>query len=188
MEQVKAHYPCEELKHVSVKPEMPQKKSVEELFALAKEKLEQGVQEVILILDLDTIRKEASEKTRFKDFYTRYTKVQQNDSPKRTDVWMKNLVLVVNNPCLEYWYILHFRNTTKFYDTYADLKRDLVRIPNLKDYDKTDEYYHKQPNMYKRLEQELPDGRRNATPFSIEAMDTAGCSEMNTIFDFLDRL
>lgn len=187
MEKVKRHYPCAALEHISIKPELPTKKKVNELFDLAKKKVEEENSMVLLIIDLDEILKTKTELNNFKNQYTKYQNIRQG-KPARAYGWMKKLYVIVNNPCLEYWYLLHFSPTRKIYADYAELKKDLRRIPELSTYEKTREYYNSMPDIYKRLEQRLENARSNATPFDVAQCTTQGCSEMQEVFDCLDRL
>lgn len=57
------------MKKATIKPDLPQKKSVEELFALAQQKLAMESTQVILILDMDSIIKDHQEFERFRVYY-----------------------------------------------------------------------------------------------------------------------
>ena len=103
---------------------------------------------------------------------------------------MNNLLLIVNNPCLEYWYLLLYRKTTKFFADYATLLPELRRIPELAQYEKCENYYNCRPNIYERLGKNngLNRARQNAIPFNINNCSTQGCSEMNLMFNYFDSL
>ena len=58
---VKEHYPCDALKTIKVKPELPERKKVQELFDFAKSKLEKEYTFVVLIIDLDEPLKDTKE-------------------------------------------------------------------------------------------------------------------------------
>ena len=68
-DQIKEHYPNMAMKKATIKPDLPQKKSVEELFALAQQKLAMESTQVILILDMDSIIKDHQEFERFRVYY-----------------------------------------------------------------------------------------------------------------------
>lgn len=91
----------------------------------------------------------------------------------------------MNNPCLEYWFLLHYKQTTKFYEDGNSLISELKRIPELKDYDKNETYIK---SLYKKLESRLPDARKNAKEFCLQECENKGCSEMNKMFDYFDEL
>lgn len=69
---VKENYPCEALKPIKIKPELPQKKKVQKLFDFAKSKLEEGYTYVILIFDMDGPLKDVEEFNKFKELYDKY--------------------------------------------------------------------------------------------------------------------
>ena len=80
---VKECYPCEKLKQIKVKPELPTQKNEEDLFKFAKDKLDEGYSFVILILDLDKILKEKNdggkgvkEFSKFTNLYTNYLNIK----------------------------------------------------------------------------------------------------------------
>lgn len=193
VEKVKAHYPCPKLNQVKVKPELPYKKKVQELFLFAEQKLEEGYSFALLVIDLDSVLKDKNEWQKFKEYYTKYQDAR-NDQLKGKAVnkfgWMRNLCVIVNNPCLEYWYLLHFGKTTKFYPTFDALLPDLRKKDGLSDYQKSASYYNQSPDIYIRLEKHgsLPQARRNASPFSLEDCENCGGSEMNLMFDYFDTL
>ena len=188
---VKEHYPCAALKSVKIKPELPTHKKVQELFDLAKAKLDEDYSFVILIFDLDEPLKDAGEMSKFNELYQKYILAQQDKlSGQQLKKYgcMKNMLLVVNNPCLEYWYLLHFNITTKHYPDFAALYPVLKKIPDLSQYEKSDGYYNNHPDIYERLggDAGVKTARGNAVPFDCDTCYSQGCSEMNKIFDYFD--
>lgn len=184
LERVKVHYPCDALKSTKIEPQLPQKKQIAELVELAKAKVEEGYPKVILLVDFDEVLSNAEEFREFKHFYQEYHKDNHND-------WMNNLLLIVNNPCLEYWYLLHFNSTGKFYNGYSEMEVDLHRF--LPDYNKGERYYCGNPDIYTRLGDTigLTKARNNARPFlpfDIQTCRERGVSEMSKIFDYFDSL
>lgn len=159
LESVKVHYRHDTLKGIRIEPQLPHKKQIDELVSLAKGKVTEGYKKVVLIVDFDEILANDSEFAKFKHFYQGYCDSEHSS-------WMNNVILVVNNPCLEYWYILHFNQTDKFYRTYTDLKKDLLK--QLSDYDKSKDYYCSTPDIFTRLggEKGLSDARNNVKPIS----------------------
>ena len=162
LETVKEHYPNADMKKATIKPDLPQKKSVEALFALAQQKLAMESTQVILILDMDSIIKNSQEFEHFKVYYEKYLKSTQDTLTPREKVkygWMNNLVIIVNTPCLEFWYLLHFSKTHKFFPDFSAMEATLRKQPGLEEYDKSEDYYKKSPNIYDR-----PTGRRRGHP------------------------
>lgn len=189
---VKEHYPCSDLKNAKIKPELPSHKKVEDLFDLAKAKLDEDYSYVILILDLDEPLKDSGEMSKFNELYQKYLLAKENilsGQQIKKYGWMKNMLLVVNNPCLEYWYLLHFNKTTKHYPDFAAMYPDLKKIPALANYSKKEAYYNNHPDIYERLggDSGLKKARENAVHFDFDTCNSQGCSEMNCIFDYFDN-
>lgn len=188
---VKFNYPCVAIKSIKVKPELPERKRVQELFDFAKSKLNEEYTFVVLIIDMDEPLKDAKELTKFGDLYTKYLLARDNKLTGRQKTkygWMSKMLIIVNNPCLEYWYLLHYHQTTKFFADYQSLLPELKKIPELSAYDKCESYYNGNPDIYQRLEKALKNARRNAIPFDIETCNSQGGSEMNLLFNYFDGL
>lgn len=187
LENLKRHYSCDALRMSKINPELPQHKKIDELFLLAKEKARAGYDNVILIVDLDGPLNDNSEMEKLKVWYDRYVKHSGQYS------WMENLKVIINSPCLEYWYLLHFKKTNKFYQSYADLLKDIKKINQLSDYDKDKDYYNGNPDIFERLgaDDGLATARQNAASlgdFCISTCREKGMTEMDTILDYFDSL
>lgn len=191
IDKVKECYLCNKLRQIKVKPELPTKKNVQDLFNLAQQLLKEEYSFAILILDLDKIRKEKKEGGKgvkgfeyFANSYNNYINIKAGQG-NRANKWMNNLLVIVNNPCLEYWFLLHYRQTTKFFKNCDSLIKEFKNIPELKDYTKNETYIK---SLYKKLESKLPDARANAKEFCLQKCENEGCSEMNKMFDYFDEL
>lgn len=193
IEKVKEHYPCDVLRKIKIEPNLPQKKKIRDLFDLAKFKVEEGYTHVILFIDFDGPQNNTEEFSTFNDFYDKYINIHSDNLPGRQNsryAWMKKVILIINNPCLEYWYLLHFYNTSKFYSAFEPhLKNDIQKIPQLSEYEKSEAYYKNSPDIFVRLNKNdgLKKARTNATTFNMTNCRTCGCSEMNRLFDFFDN-
>lgn len=189
IQKAREHYKPDILRTLKIVPELAQKKKISQLFDDAKDKLQKGCTQVILIIDFDDVGKDAKELNEFKTFYEAYVGINKGEA-RRNYQWMKNLTLIVNSPCVEYWYLLHFRQTTKYYPDYEQLKHDLKQIPKLQDYDKNENYYNRNPDIYMRLggDNGLKEARKNAVAFELNLCKSKGFSEMNKLFDFFDKL
>lgn len=196
VETIKKHYQnqCPAIKGVKIEPDLPQEKKVEELFDLAQTKHLEGYKHIVLIVDLDAILTDPKELQKFRDSYCKYVSVKNGNanvrvSPKQK--WMQDLTLVINNPCLEYWYIVHFENTNRFFKDFEELKPVLQK--HLSDYEKSEKYYKGNPDIYSRLgaDQGLLIARQNAKKFSAfdhATCQTCGITEMDKLFDYFDGL
>jgi len=192
-EKVKAHYPCNALRFIKIKPELPRKKKVQELFDFAHQKLDEEYTFVILLFDMDVPLKDNTEFNKFKELYEKYLGVKGKTLVGRQRIkyaWMEKLLVIINNPCLEFWYLLHFGRTSKYYADYENLRSDLRKIPEMSQYEKSEAYYNHYPDIYVRLDRNngLANARINASPFNIERSREEGCSEMSQVFDHFDRL
>lgn len=184
LQSVKMHYRPEALRSIRIEPKLPHHKQIGDLFEMARLTAEEGVAHVILIIDLDEILANQEEFVRFKAFMKKYQSTDDVNS------WMHKVTVVINNPCLEYWYLLHFNKTTKFYSTFRDLNPDMQRC--LPGYCKKEDYYHnKSGNIFISLGGTvgLAKARLNAgSLFNLENCKEVGCSEMGKIFDFFDTI
>ena len=184
LDSVKAHYSCEALKNTRIEPQLPQKKQINELVDIAKSKVQEGYPKVILLVDFDEILANADEFEAFKRFHENYCREDHK-------TWMDSVILIVNNPCLEYWYLLHFNRTSKFYNCCSEIEIDLHK--KLPDYNKGEKYYCGNPDIYTRLggDEGLSNARNNAKsflPFDIPTCREKGVSEMSKLFDYFDTL
>ena len=102
---------------------------------------------------------------------------------------MNSLVIIVNTPCLEFWYLLHFSKTHKFFPDFSAMEATLRKQPGLEEYDKSEDYYKKSPNIYDRLggEEGIRMARNNAMPFSLAETKSTGISEMNKFFEIFEK-
>lgn len=133
---------------LNIKPEIPNKKSIEEQFKLVVDLSKKEYLKVFWIVDLDTIIKEHNETPKGKksslQTFIEKTEIIKNE--------YKSIIVIINNPCLEFWFLLQFEKTSKQFDSCAKLETELRKINNLSDYEKTQKYYTKQNNdIYKRL-------------------------------------
>lgn len=53
IEKVRQHYSCDKIRKIKIEPNLPSAKKINELFSLAKEKIEAHYNRVILFIDLD---------------------------------------------------------------------------------------------------------------------------------------
>jgi hypothetical protein len=135
---------------ISIKPEIPNKKSVEEQYNLVRDLSEKEFTKVFWIVDLDSVIKEDNEAPKGEEtpleIFAKYrANLEENYA---------NVVVIVNNPCLEFWFLLHFKKTSKYYDTCAEAKTELKKY--LKNYEKTRKFFTKQgDDIYLKLKPRL---------------------------------
>lgn len=143
---------------VSIKPEIPNNKSVEEQYNLVCDLSGKEFTKVFWIIDLDTVIKEENEapkgkKSPLKSFEEYRTDLHEN---------YENIFVIVNNPCLEFWFLLHFEKTSKYFNTCSSVETELKK--HLKNYEKTQKFFTKQnDDIYLKLKPKLKTALQNAT-------------------------
>ncbi|WP_339699405.1 RloB family protein [uncultured Roseivirga sp.] len=164
---------------LNIKPEIPNKKSIEEQFKLVEDLSESEYPKVFWLVDLDTIIKESRETPKGKKTplraFLEIRKVIKRD--------YKNVIIVINNPCLEFWFLLHFEKTSKLFDTCAKAESELKK--HLKDYEKTQKHFTKQDNdIYLKLKPLLKTAISNSESLGQFDMDeqTKAICEMYLLF------
>lgn len=164
---------------LNIKPEIPNKKNIEDQFKLVEKLAGSEYSKVFWLVDLDTVIKESRETPKEKK-----TALQIFIECRRTLVKnYKNVTIVINNPCLEFWLLLHFEKTSKLFDTCAKAESELKK--HLKDYEKTQKYYTKQDNdIYIKLKPFLKTAITNSKilgQFDMDEQKKAIC-EMYLLF------
>lgn len=77
-----------------------------------------------------------------------------------------NVTIVVNNPCLEFWLLLHFEKTSRHFSNCAKAETQLKK--HLADYEKTRRYYTRQDNdIYLKLKPYLHTALKNASALGL---------------------
>lgn len=171
--------------NITLAPEIPQRKSLADQYSTVIERANHH-DKVYWIIDFDVVDKETREAKKGNekaiDELKRYCDKLEKDH--------KNVVVViVNNPCFEYWLLLHFEETARHYDCYNSLLPQLKKY--MADYDKSRPYYTKQDNdIYKRLVKKLPTAVENAR--KLKAIDwhntNIGMCAMHLLFQDLGLL
>lgn len=171
---------------VTIKPELPQDKSIEDQFAYVQE-LSAVHDKVFWMVDLDVIIRDTKafkgpkDKTPAAVLKTKYRLLQTDPNLK------KKVVFIANTPCLEYWILLHVVQTTKYYDSCDKVIPEIKKHTPLTEYSKTKKYYQQANDIYKRLKPYLDTARANADKtgsFNPDVLEK-GLSEMQKIFEEL---
>lgn len=142
--------------NVNIEPKIPQKKSLTEQFQAVQE-LSIDYTTVFWIIDFDVILKETREakkgtETPLQEFVKYQEKIKNQH---------KNVIIVVNNPCLELWLLLHFEEKPKDFNSCESAEKQLKKY--LKSYEKKKSYYTKQGNdIYLKLRPQLSKAIENA--------------------------
>lgn len=166
--------------NIALKPELPQKKTLSFQYNRAIE-LSCDYDKVFWIVDFDVIIRETrqtkkGEKSPLQEFKEYHEKLTKN--------YKEKIVTVINNPCLEFWYLLHFVETSKYFDTYEKLEK--VLREHLAGYNKTKEFHTKQNNdIYLRLKLFLNEAIKNAGKLPNFDFDNpcTGLTQMHLLFE-----
>lgn len=93
------------------------------------------------------------------------------------------MIVIVNNPCLEFWFLLHFEKTAKQFNACSSAELQLKKY--LKSYEKSQKYFTKQnDDIYLKLRPYLKTGLSNSVflgNFDKENPQKAMC-EMELLF------
>jgi len=94
---------------VNLEPKIPQKKKLSEQYKMVLD-LSLDYDNVFWIIDFDVINSETRSKkkgikTPLQEFNEYFDQIE-ND--------YKHIKIIINNPCLEYWFLLHFESTSKY--------------------------------------------------------------------------
>lgn len=162
--------------------------NLEALYAAVKGTLENGAYtKVFWIVDFDVITKEE------KEYSGNGVRPVQRFSEMRDEfarAFGETLQVAVNNPCLEFWYLLHYEQTGRYYPAYEpDLRKELQK--HLSGYEKTEHYYKRQtPNLYARLQPNQAKAFCNAAAlpaFDVSDYQCAGAGICQVVEFFLEK-
>ena len=93
---------------------------------------------VIWLVDLDAVLHN-SEEDKFEKFVKKLNK-------------RKNIIILIDNPCLEIWYLLHFRKVYHNYTYCQNVINDLLKTKTMSNYKKSERYYKRSnDDIYKKL-------------------------------------
>ncbi len=167
---------------VDIKPEIPQKKKLQDQNLKVRE-LANDYDRVFWIIDMDTILGESLQTKKGVekpiDILTKYKK----EIAEKYD----NIVVVINQPCLEFWFLTHFVATTKSFTNCDEAGNDLTK--HIKDYTKTEKFFVKQnDDIYIKLRPRLEEAiaRSRKMPAFDKDSPYSGLTEMHRFFDSLE--
>ena len=151
-----------------IRPQILQKKNIDQQYELVTELSEEEYDKVFWIVDLDVLLKEEREKNNSTSSLQKFLNYYKNLSKQ------KKIVVIVNNPCLEYWFLLHFQMTDKVFTACTNAEKEVSQ--KLKGYEKTEKFFKKSNNdIYKQLKPHLQKAINNAT--ALGSFDTHNHSE-----------
>lgn len=184
---------------IKLTPELPKSKTLKEQYKLIENFVKNNTYNKILwIIDLDTILKENKDSKNPGKVLAEFKTLYYNALNK----WRGRVTVVVNNPCLEYWYCMHDDpNIRTFFESYEKmwptLKKYEVNKQLFAEYSKNkkDDYLAGE-GLFKSLFEDMKlifaskineenqiDYTRFRT-FDPINCENEGCSEMWKIFEF----
>jgi len=138
----------ERLPRIDIIPEIPKRKKLREQFNTVVDK-SKIYDKVFWVIDLDTILKENNEAPRGS---MSILNVLQQYIKKLQLNFSGNVKVFINNPCLEYWFLLHFKETGQYFDNCDKVINELNSTEELADYEKKERYFkRKNKDIYFRL-------------------------------------
>lgn len=163
---------------INIKPELPQKKKLDEQFNQIIN-IAESYTKVFWIVDFDTILKETKDTKKGKvsplQKFSEYRKKLKKDYP--------NVVSIINSPCLEFWFLLHFEQSSKFYNNCKSAEKQLKVY--IKNYEKSQKFFTKEnQDIYLKLKPYLDTALENSQKlkeFDIEN-PYAALAEMHLFF------
>ena len=163
--------------NIAIEPKIHVKQSLDAQFQEVKDACATH-DKVFWMLDLDTILKES--KTGKKGF----APLNQLENYLNAETGNDKLFTIINVPCLEFWFLLHYKYTSRFYKDFDELKSDLKK--HLRDYEKNKDYFVKGPkDIYVRLKGMLKTAIDNSQKLGNFKFDNPerGISEFFKLFE-----
>lgn len=165
---------------INIEPKLPQKKSIAEQYHLVTDLSAREYSKVFWIVDFDSIIKETRETPKGKESPLRTFIALRNSLQKD----YKHATVIINNPCLEFWFLLHFEKTSKLFETCGNVEKELKNY--IKDYEKNQKYFTKQDHdIYLKLRPKLKTALSNSSSLGVFDMDeqTKAICEMFLLFE-----
>ena len=150
--------------NIKVLPEVPKKKSFKDMHDLFKTKINDA-DKIYWVIDLDVVIKENNVHL-LKD----YLKTHKDN-------------IIINNPCLEYWFYLHYKKDGNFNNNCNDIIRALKREDDFfQTYSKSVSDIEK---VVKLLEDKIENACVNAQNRECNLDELVSCSQMNKLIKIL---
>ncbi len=171
---------------VRFSPELPQDKSLTEQYKLVKLNAE-SFSKVFWVIDLDVVIRE-SRQYQGPECRRPINLLKKYSEDVKTK---KNVFIIINTPCFEYWVLLHFRQTKKYYETCDQVIAEIHKNKVMEGYDKSEKYFKNSGNnIYKRLYPYVANAIQNSKATGSLCFDNVevGLSQMYIIFEELNLI
>lgn len=124
------------LPKIHIQPEIPKRKKLGDLERLIRRNAKE-YDIVFWIVDLDALIHN-DELESFRGIVLKLREIE-------------NVRVLVNNPCLEFWFLLHLKETSKIFTRCSGVEKELRKHTILEDYEKTEKYFKSSNDIYKKL-------------------------------------
>lgn len=165
---------------IKIAPDIPKTKSLEAQYEAVSEALNH-YDKVIWIVDYDVIRQQSAQQQAgtpksFEKFLTLSNKFKKLvDLKKYSD---KEVFVLINNPSIEFWYLLHFEKTSRFYPTSEAVEKRLVSY--FSEYTKKDKKFRS--SVFNLLKANLNTAIENARVLEDNEKDVQARADIFKIF------
>ena len=144
-------------------PKLPSKKKGLKKLCEDIKNLEKEHDKIFWIVDFDTIIRETKEKKNGKERKLDTFRKYFNDLSGK-----EKITIIINNPCLEFWFLQHFGKISKYYSGYyGELEKELKK--HIQNYDKKRKFYNScngGKGIYSLLKQKLGKAISNSRDIS----------------------
>lgn len=164
---------------INIMPKLPNKRSLDMQLKEVRELAEEHLH-VFWIIDLDQVIKEQGD-------WNNGVGISPMDcliNYRREAEDIENVSVIINNPCLEFWFLLHYKKTSKRYTMCDDAGRDLKKY--MKDYSKSEKFYKRRHNdIYTMLQPKIKDAIKNGKLLGgfDQSMPNNALAEMYEVFE-----
>lgn len=167
------------LRNIDIEPDLPKFKSLEDQYDKLKESLKH-YDKVIWVVDYDVITKESREQQKGKETSEQKFKRYSAELEKIAKVYKHTEIhILINNPSIEYWYLLHYEATSRYYRKSSEAERELKK--HLKSYTKLDAKYRKQ--IFNTLYPNLGNAIDYAKRINIDTDEILARADLYKIFE-----
>lgn len=108
--------------NINIEPKIPQRKKLSDQFETVK-MLAEDYTKVFWIVDYDVIISETEANKKG----TKSAELEFNEYRNLLSE-IENVQVIVNNPCLEFWFLLHFTNTSRLFRDCLSAEKELKNI------------------------------------------------------------
>lgn len=144
-------------RRINIKPELPKTNTLINQYNTVLNLLDEGYQWVFWLIDFDVILKEQKiwnkqGESPIQELKKYCNKLEKEEKSK----------IYFNVPCLEFWFLLHFKSSGKFYEKCDTPTKELKKV--FDGYEKSSEFYNKTDNdIYLKLRSMLSNAKSNAS-------------------------